>query len=59
MTERDRATLRAVVRTLDSLTVSGSGNMSKLLGCLGALEELLAAETEERKETERGGQTNS
>ena len=59
MKEKDKAMLQAVVRTLDSLTVSGSGNMSKLLGCLGALEELLAAETEERKEAERGGQTNS
>lgn len=49
MSENNTAALRAVIRTLDSLTVRGRDNMSKLLGCIGALEELLekGAEAEE------------
>ena len=45
MNDKEKTTVQAVIRTLDSLTVTGRDNMSKLLGCIGALEELL--ETEE------------
>ncbi len=46
MTENERATVQAVIHTLDSLTVTGRENMSKLLGCIGALEELLEIKEE-------------
>lgn len=53
MTEKELAALRAVARTLDSLTVRGSDNMGKVLGCIGVLEELLAA-AQRAKEAENG-----
>ena len=53
MTQNEKAVIQAVVRTLDSLTVTGRDNMSRLLGCIGALEELPEADTE-AKEAEHG-----
>lgn len=41
MTEREKSLLRAVLRTLEGLTVTGTENMSKVLGCVNALEELI------------------
>ena len=36
--------LQHVIRTLDSLTVSGAENMKKLLGCMEALSQIVAVE---------------
>ncbi len=41
MTERQASLLRAVVRTLDSLTATGAENMRKILGCSDAIETIL------------------
>lgn len=41
MTDNDKAVIAAVINTLDSLTVTGSDNMSKVLGCINALQKLL------------------
>lgn len=46
MKQEERNTLLAVRATLDRVEVSGSGNLDKLLGCIQALDRLLA-ETEE------------
>ena len=42
----------AVIKTLETISVSGKENMSKLLGCIQALESLLA---EPEKEEQHGG----
>lgn len=43
-TQDNLGVLRAVVRTLDSITVSGRDNMSRLLGCITAMEEYIEKE---------------
>lgn len=48
MKQEERDTLQAVRATLDRVEVHGSGNLDLLLGCMQALDRLLAAaETEE------------
>lgn len=49
MTDKEKTTIQAVIHTLGSLTLTGRENMSKVLGCISALEELL-----ETKEAEHG-----
>lgn len=51
MTERQRELIDRVIVTLDSLTITGAGNMGKVLGCINALNEVLEVE-------DNGGQTN-
>lgn len=46
MKQEERNTLLAVRATLDRVEVYGSGNLDRLLGCIQALDRLLA-ETEE------------
>lgn len=46
MKQEERSTLRAVRETLDQVEVHGSRNLDMLLGCIQALDRLLA-ETEE------------
>lgn len=41
MTEKQKEILGAVIRTLDSIPVSGAQNLDKLLGCIRALLGLL------------------
>ena len=41
MNEEQCGILRDVIFTLNSITVSGAGNMDKLLGCIRALHDLL------------------
>lgn len=43
-------TIRAVIRTLNTITVSGADNMNKILGCIQALQELLKVEKGEKKD---------
>lgn len=50
MTERQKELIEQVIVTLDSLTVTGAGNMSKVLGCISALGQAL--------EENDGGQTD-
>lgn len=38
------AILHVVIQTLGNITVSGKENMSRLLGCIAALEEYVAKE---------------
>lgn len=40
MTEEQKATLEAVLRTLDRITVCGMENLDKMLGCMQALHSL-------------------
>lgn len=49
--------IAAVVKTLGSISVSGKDNMSKLLGCIQALETMLAQppEASTDKEEQHGG----
>lgn len=45
MTKEERTNIiRAIIRTLDSVTVTGSQNMGHILGCINALNEILEAE---------------
>ena len=43
-------TIAAVIKTLNQIEVKGKNNMDQLLGCIIALERVLAAEPEEKKE---------
>ena len=52
----DNSTLIAtIISTLDSIEVHGKDNMSKLLGCINALESILIAGN---TEAEDGGEIN-
>lgn len=44
--------LRMVVRTLNTIPVSGAENMSKLLGCINALESIMKEEPKAEKTKE-------
>lgn len=46
-------TLGAVVNTLNQISVSGMGNLRKLSGCIGVLEDLM----QKLKEQETGAVT--
>ena len=51
MTDKEKTTIQAVIRTLDSLTLTGRENMGKVLGCINALEDMLEVrEKEEAKQ---------
>lgn len=52
--------LQSVIRTLDSLTVSGTENMKKLVGCIDALTQIVAIEEcrPEKGSEDDGGQSN-
>lgn len=52
MTDNEKATIQAVIRTLDSLTLTGRDNMSKVLGCMNALEDMLEARAKEEAKQE-------
>lgn len=41
--------IKAVILTLESIEIHGSENMSKLLGCINALNQLIS-------ESEKGGE---
>lgn len=43
-------TIAAVIKTLNLIEVKGKNNMDQLLGCIIALERVLATETTEKKE---------
>lgn len=45
--EKIRETLIAVIRTLDTLTVRGRENMDRLLGCMNAIDQVIASLNEE------------
>ena len=49
MTEEQKATLKAVIRTLDTVTVSGAENMDRLLGCMRALHGVLNSDGNSNK----------
>ena len=50
-------TLIAVIRTLNMISVSGSGNMNRLLGCIQALESMVA-DMSKPEDKENGRQEN-
>lgn len=52
MDGKDTKILSAAVNTLERVSVSGSENMSRLLGCMEALRELMK---NEREEADNGG----
>lgn len=41
-------TLSAILLTLETIEVHGKDNLSKLLGCINALESILSEHTEEQ-----------
>lgn len=47
-------TIQSVRLALDRIEVHGSGNLDLLLGCIQALDRLLATATEEAEVTEDG-----
>ena len=49
----DKTILQAIALTLEDVEVHGSENMSKLLGCIQALNELI--NQQEQTEQEDGG----
>lgn len=51
MTDKEKSTIQAVIRTLDSIPVQGLESMNKLLGCAKALQALLSG-AEQPKEAE-------
>lgn len=46
MNQNDKKTLRAVVNTLNTIEVKGRENMDRLLGCIMALEHIMAQQEE-------------
>lgn len=46
MNQNDKNTLRAVVNTLNTIEVKGRENMDRLLGCIMALEHIMAQQEE-------------
>ncbi len=51
MTDNEKATIQAVIRTLDSIPVQGLESMNKLLGCAKALQAMLSS-ADQPKEAE-------
>lgn len=51
----DRILLQTIVLTLEDIEVHGSGNMSKLLGCIQALNEIINQQESTPNENEDGG----
>lgn len=47
--------IATIISTLDSVEIHGKDNMSKLLGCINALESILS---QENTEAEDGGEIN-
>lgn len=47
MNEKDMLLLQAVIDTLGEVTVRGYDNMSKMLGSINALREIIQRSTEE------------
>ena len=47
----DYGMIQLVISTLNEIEVKGSGNMSKLLGCINALKQFISKDGEE----ENGG----
>lgn len=45
----NKAYLEAIVNTLNSIEVHGKDNLSKLLGCINALESILAEQEDGEK----------
>lgn len=49
MTDKQKETILAVLRTLDTIPVSGAQNMDRMLGCIQVLRSLTAEAAEEQK----------
>ena len=49
MDDLNKAYLGAIVTTLNSIEVHGKDNLSKLLGCINALESILAEQEDGEK----------
>lgn len=47
MEKDDLIILRAVIDTLNGISVQGYGNMSRLVGCINALQDLIRKNTKE------------
>ena len=47
MNEKDIVILQAVIETLGEITVKGYSNMSKLIGSINALQEVIQRNTKE------------
>lgn len=54
MKTTEKNTIQSVRLALDQIEVHGSGNLDLLLGCIQALDGLLATATEETEVTEDG-----
>lgn len=54
MKTTERNTIQSVRLALDRIEVHGSGNLDLLLGCMQALDRLLATAAEEAEVTENG-----
>ena len=50
MNEEQKATLRAVLRTLDTVPVCGMENLDRLLGCMQVLRALAEESSGQEKE---------
>ena len=46
MSDDQKTTLRNIIFTLNTISVSGSDNMDKLLGCIQVLNRMLTDESE-------------
>lgn len=45
----DKNIIKSIVTTLETVSVSGKDNLSKLLGCISALESLLRKQPEQEE----------
>lgn len=50
MADNDIVLLHAVIETLGDISVKGYGNMSKLVGSINALQEIIQRNTEVKKD---------
>ena len=50
MTEKDLLLFQAVIDTLGEITVKGYDNMSKLIGSINAIQEIIQRNTKEDKD---------
>lgn len=54
MTDEQKEAINNVIVTLDSLTVTGFGNMSRVVGCIQTLSAVLSAEENNGGQTDEG-----
>lgn len=50
----ENAIIKAVILTLEDIEVHGSENLSKMLGCINALNQIIELNEEEQSENKDG-----